>query len=126
MPQSVRELGEAVIPFFQHSCDQHDVCWENCGETQDSCDTEFLNNMLSACGLAALDAANNGEIFFMEICELQANILHQAVNSFVSGLMVYSQVKEEAGCPDNQFDCLDIVGRLWEYFGNNILADVSL
>lgn len=81
--------------------------------------------MLSACGLAALDAANEGELFIMGICEFQANILYQAVNNFLSGQMVYSQAKEKAGCPDDQFDCLDLAGRLWEYFGKNVLEDVS-
>jgi hypothetical protein len=34
---------------FAHQCNNHDLCYNNCGETQVSCDEEFRDMMYSAC-----------------------------------------------------------------------------
>lgn len=39
----------SFLTGFGDQCDNHDLCYNNCGETQTSCDEEFRDMMYSEC-----------------------------------------------------------------------------
>ena len=137
MPKALVEFGAETVPYFTRSCNQHDLCWEHCLEDQDSCDQEFLENMIASCAVTAIAAAEDmADPFAQDTCVFQSAILYNAVNNPVSGALIYSGARENAGCTGTStssnpgegevsYDCFELVKQYFEYIGEKFVDEVS-
>ncbi len=60
--------------IFEESCNTHDLCYGPDGKAQASCDSDFLNNLLTAC------AIYTG--FNKNYCQWYAHNMYAAVDRF--------------------------------------------
>jgi len=68
-----------LVPDFEFTeeCRQHDCCYDNCeGETQESCDSEFYDLMLSRCRYVY------GDYSLISQCYARAKLYHSAVTAY--------------------------------------------
>jgi len=75
---------------YTGSCNQHDVCYEDCYTSKDTCDEEFLEDMLDACAAAYPGALNS---LFRFGCYERAYIYYQAVSNFGDDAWIAAQQK---------------------------------
>ena len=67
------------VSGFQDACNNHDVCYGNCGRSRAECDSEFLDDMNAEC-----DA---GSGFLGPLCTTLADIVFASLaNSHMSDL----------------------------------------
>ncbi|HMQ17009.1 MAG TPA: phospholipase A2 [Phycisphaerae bacterium] len=69
---------------FRPACQRHDLCYGTCGKSRQTCDTEFLNDMLAACA---------GDPY----CEFWAWRYYRAVVKY--GHDGYCETQKAKGCP---------------------------
>ncbi|CAF1406461.1 unnamed protein product [Rotaria magnacalcarata] len=82
----LKEIGEHVLI---ECCNEHDLCYDQCGKAQLTCDTTFLHCMIEACQQLLLSSNINR-------CQNDARILFWFV--FVGGRSAYEQAQQEHYC----------------------------
>jgi secretory phospholipase A2 len=45
----LNDLGRKILERFQGCCDNHDTCYDSCGDNQENCDTTFKTCMQDHC-----------------------------------------------------------------------------
>src|SRR5690606_7148144 len=67
---ALNTVVKSLKPTFVSCCNTHDRCYADCNKSQNTCDLEFKNCLLSKCSSIAFH------------CQLAANAMYQAVNLF--------------------------------------------
>lgn len=88
---------------YTGSCNGHDVCYEECATTKDTCDEDFRDDMYEACA-AAYPGALNGLLRFG--CYERAYAYYQAVSQFGDDAWLAAQKKAcECCAPPTKVYC---------------------
>ena len=81
---------------YTGSCNGHDVCYEECGTSKDTCDEVFRDDMYESCA-AAYPGLLNGALRFG--CYERAYAYYQAVSQFGGDAWLAAQKKACECCP---------------------------
>ena len=119
LPEWALELSETVLPF-DSSCNNHDLCWENCHESQDACDDEFRANMYANCTMLS----QAGLVDNISMCELKAETMFTAVDT-PSGEIMHHISQQKSNCPISSGLCCELVGEYFKYIEESFVKQVS-
>ncbi|CAF0716878.1 unnamed protein product [Adineta steineri] len=82
----LKDIGDDVLIVC---CNEHDLCYDTCGQKQFTCDTTFLHCMIQAC--QQLSPLTN-----TDRCQTNARILFWFV--FFAGQSAYQQAQQQHQC----------------------------
>ena len=77
---------------FESACNQHDLCYGECGSDKQRCDSMFYENMKQECQKLAQERGVNDEV--AGFCYVMATIYYNAVHEFADG--AYEDAQNDA------------------------------
>ncbi|UJR12117.1 hypothetical protein I4U23_016295 [Adineta vaga] len=89
---SLRLVGEGSL---KSCCNAHDICYDTCGRSQDSCDNAFRSCLDSTCSRLSGGFQWWGN-FRVAACKLDGRVLYEIVSA--TGSVAYSSAQKAHGC----------------------------
>lgn len=86
IPEFFQDAIDYIVRI-EESCENHDVCYENCAETQSTCDVEFRFNGASQCNELHNNLIGNA------ICQFQVVAYYTYLLFFGAGSFESSQIR---------------------------------
>ena len=90
------EIDLSHIPNLSNCCDKHDICYDECGNSKTSCDSQFQNCLIHTCD--KLKKKNHfkksNSVITVDACKITANIVYEGVTKL--GCSSYLKAQKNA------------------------------